>query len=60
LQNALYQQIGQLKIELDWVKKSWTAELRGSRLVELAHREISNSFGEQWSANFLLMFCSHS
>src|SRR4029450_4697960 len=26
----LYQQIGQLKVELDWVKKSWTCLLRRS------------------------------
>jgi putative transposase len=27
LKAALYQQIGQLKVELDWVKKSWTGRL---------------------------------
>jgi putative transposase len=27
LQAQLYQQIGQLKVELDWLKKSWTARL---------------------------------
>ncbi|MEK7699553.1 MAG: transposase [Planctomycetota bacterium] len=26
--SSLYQQIGQLKVELDWVKKSWTHQLR--------------------------------
>ncbi|MEP9412227.1 MAG: transposase [Candidatus Brocadia sp.] len=24
IKSSLYQQIGQLKVELDWVKKSWT------------------------------------
>ena len=27
-QAQLYQQIGQLKVELDWLKKSWTYPLR--------------------------------
>ena len=29
-QAQLYQQIGQLKVELDWVKKSWSYHLRRS------------------------------
>jgi len=28
LQAQLYQQIGPLKVELDWLKKSWTGHLR--------------------------------
>lgn len=31
LKAALHEQIGQLKVELDWVKKSWTGRLSGSR-----------------------------
>ena len=30
LQAELYQQIGQLKVELDWLKKIWTYPLRGN------------------------------
>lgn len=28
IRSSLYQQIGQLKVEIDWVKKSWTYQLR--------------------------------
>lgn len=30
LKASLYQQIGQLKVELDWLKKSWGCRLRPS------------------------------
>jgi transposase-like protein len=30
LKASLYQQIGQLKVELDWLKKSWSCRLRPS------------------------------
>jgi len=30
LQDELYKQIGQLKVELDWLKKSWSSQLKKS------------------------------
>jgi putative transposase len=42
LVEALYQQSGQLKVELDWLRKSrdWTVDQK-RQMIEPAHREIS-------------------
>ena len=42
LKAALYQQIGQLKVELDWLKKTWAMSVEQKRaLVEPAHPRLS-------------------
>ena len=39
---ALYQQIGQLKVELDWLKKKWALSVEGKReLIEPGHPQLS-------------------
>ena len=39
---ALYEEIGRLKVELDWLKKKWVCSTeQGRRLVEPGHAEIS-------------------
>ena len=38
LQAELYQQIGQLKVELDWLKKSWVTSAETKRLLVEADR----------------------
>ena len=42
LKAALYQQIGQLKVELDWLKKKWDWSVEQKRaLIEPAHPQLS-------------------
>jgi putative transposase len=42
LKAALYQQIGQLKVELDWLKKKWTRPVEEKRaLLEPGHPQLS-------------------
>lgn len=42
LKAALYQQIGQLKVELDWLKKKWARSVEEKRaLLELGHPQLS-------------------
>jgi putative transposase len=42
LKAALYPQIGQLKVELDWLKKKWAMAVEQKRaLVEPAHPQLS-------------------
>jgi putative transposase len=39
---ALYQQIGQLKVELDWLKKNWAWSVEQKRdLIDPAHSQLS-------------------
>ena len=40
--DALYEEIGRLKVELDWLKKKWVGSIEQARLwVEADHAEIS-------------------
>src|SRR6266705_3488179 len=40
--DALYEEIGRLKVELDWLKKKWVCSIEQARLwVEPSHAEIS-------------------
>src|SRR5918995_1684164 len=42
LKAALYQQIGQLKVELDWLKKKWALSVEQKRqLIEPGHPHVS-------------------
>jgi G:T-mismatch repair DNA endonuclease (very short patch repair protein) len=42
LKAALYQQIGQLKVELDWLKKKWDWSVEQKRqLIEPGHPHVS-------------------
>src|ERR1035441_589481 len=42
--NALYEEIGRLKVELDWLKKKWGCSDRKSTRLKSSHLGISYAF----------------